>query len=226
MHIKLGFPKGGGGEKEKGRPQQHQRRKGADFPKVEMASPINSTNIKFKWSLAFQQSWDCTEVKNPSQSNKQRKHFILGPHLYFVISFRLCNLLGGHGWHWALSSFRLASVGEHATSFCHTSWAHHVSWSTHSWAKCWAFNAIKVHGSLISFKGIFLIRYEILWALNYKITFAGHTHVWHHTTHTIHTSWAYKFFRSTNHWASHMTTSSIFKRKLDLPKIFEFNAFY
>ena len=50
MHIKLGFPKGGGGERktEKGRLQQHQRRKGADFPKAGMASPINSTNIKFK----------------------------------------------------------------------------------------------------------------------------------------------------------------------------------
>ena len=57
--------------------------------------------------------------------------------------------------------------------------------------------------------------------LELQITFAGHAHVWHHTTHSVHTSWAHHIFRSTNHWASIITITSLSERKLGLPKIFE-----
>ena len=54
--------------------------------------------------------------------------------------------------------------------------------------------------------------------LELQITFAGHAHVWHHTTISVHTSWAHHIFRSTNHWASIITITSFIKRKLGLLK--------
>ena len=62
--------------------------------------------------------------------------------------------------------------------------------------------------------------------LELQITFAGHAHVWHHTTHSVHTSWAHHIFRSTNHWASIITITSFIKRKLGLPKIFEISVLF
>ena len=62
--------------------------------------------------------------------------------------------------------------------------------------------------------------------LELQITFAGHAHVWHHTTHSVHTSWAHHIFRSTNHWASIITITSFIKRKLGLPKIYEISVLF
>merc|ERR1712141_909447 len=59
---------------------------------------------------------------------------------------------------------------------------HHISWSTHSWANYWAFNAIGVHWSC-----------------------AGHAHIWHWATLRVHTAWTQHFFSTTHHWANHVT---------------------